>query len=226
MISMKITLPLVLLVIISACRKDPVINTTEVDNECPCNTFEDLGIDFPKDSGTYWVYETVQINSEGEEFSTTYIDTVWALGKHTLADGIEYNYNAGYNHGLYFTAFWRDSCGFKVDQYFNSGLFEANYSCGDTTYHASTETTDYYKITNPAPFEKSVPFGDFWVEERESHRYNADGSPVNSCGDIKITLKSYFHNYYGTIAAQYYVSPEYFDHCSIYEKRLIDYYEP
>ena len=223
---MKIMLSLVILVFISACRKDPIINSTQDDVPCPCNTFEDLGIDFPKDSGTYWVYETVQINSEGEEFPTLYVDTVWALGKRTLSDGIEYNYNAGYNHGLYFSGFWRDSCGFKVDQYLNSDLFEATYSCGDTSYHASTETIDYYKITNPMAIEKSVPFGAFSVEERESHRYNSDGSSVNSCGDIKIILKSYFHNYYGTIAGQYYVSPEYFDHCSIYEKRLIDYFEP
>ena len=122
---MKTIIALAFLIFISSCRKDPSIANLENDViSCPCNLLQDMGIDFPKDSGTYWVYQTYLINSLGEESATAKIDTVWALGKKTLPDGIEYNLNAHNFFGFHVEYVWRDSCGFMVNEYLNSDLFE------------------------------------------------------------------------------------------------------
>ena len=70
-----------------------------------------------------------------------------------------------------------------------------------------------------------MPFGSFMAEENQLHTYNTDVTLVNSCGDNKVVMTSYFHSYYGSISLQS-PSSNYFNDCSINEKQLINYFEP
>lgn len=223
---MKNILLIVVVFFAFACRKDPTFGLQENKQPCPCITLEEQGIEVSKDSGAYWVYETFYIDSLGNEQNAGYSDTIWALGEHTFTDGIIYNFEAGYYNGLYTTNFWRDSCGFRVNQYSNDPYFDFNYSCGDTLLSMNWEGGKHYTLAVDS-IQKTVPFGTFVTGIEEGHTYSPDSSAVNTCGDFKTINQAFYHSYYGLIAIRNFSSLQDYNACSNFtERRLVNYYEP
>lgn len=179
----------------------------------------------PMKVGSNWVYQHFSIDSSGVEVALNQYDSLSIIGD-SVYNGNTYavfqiTYNGG-NQGIYLQ---RDSSGYIVDEHGNVSFSYVDFT---TQYNVGSDPGywDYYRINLNNSYSISVPAGNFQTRASELYIYSQNGSPINSCGDMNYSFKTYYASGVGMVLKEFAYYGEFNSECKKREQRLIQYFIP
>lgn len=200
---------------IVSCKKDKEVETPDP----PGNSHYVI----PNTVGSYWVYETVSIDSNGTETHIGLNDSIYIAGDSIFNGNLFTVYKGFYNGSSNYTRLERDSSGFVVGPF--GGLYYSYSNFTDTLYTISYPMFDAIVKMFDSNDQIDVPAGTFQAIEKRKTYYNPDGGPVTSCGQISFSFGTWYADGIGEVKEVYGFAGA-FVACmgTRYEKRLIDYH--
>jgi hypothetical protein len=197
---------LILLVAFQSCKDD---------NELP--TSSSSSINLVTTSGSYWVYDWFEIDSNGVETKKGMRDSIFISGD-TLINSKTYIKYDGVQFDKFNNRLLRDSAGFIVNQ---NGLVLWGTTVSQLSEHSTVDFTVTSKMTSLNE-SISVPAGTFNTVLKTNTACYDDGRPFTKCSQCWDS-KSYYKPGLGVIAAQTAYIGTINNECKYLEKRLVEY---
>lgn len=208
----------VISILFVACKKKEL----EIQAE---NQNQDTTYEFPTSEGSYWIYQWSEVDSTGVETALNQYDSLFVIGDSVINGNTYAVYRSVNFSGFENIYLQRDSSGFIVD---NHGNVSFTYMDFDVIYSQGSEPGlwDYYSQYLSGPFTISLPIGTFQTIAAEHFIYSQNGSPINSCGDMEQSFKTYYASGVGQVLQETAFSSSYYTQCKKMNRTLIDYYIP
>jgi len=185
---------------------------------------------FVADSGSYFVYNIYEIDSNGQETLYGIPDTIFVVGD-TVLNGKNFIHlrDQWFNIGE-ISLFFRDSSGYMVD---NAGTVHwAAHSMTDTiTFRPSNSLLIWHSLGfNNRSFQlpngyingNSVPAANRVAYELQNHHYFTNGMRLSRCDSGWIQQQLYVPSV-GMVSSQLIWSGFHYSDCRYYERRLVYY---
>ena len=170
----------------TACRNDDDNSANCTPDPVNLSAFHYL----PSETGNWWVYETIQIDSNGVVTSTNFgLDTITVTGD-SIVNGNTYKVFQGSWLNSPVTWLYRDSLGFLVNEKGEVHLSANNFTDTLATIEYPSILRAAFKMENVSG-KVSVPFGDFDVVDYRS--YNQWGVNYD-----QFPNREHTHKYYST----------------------------
>lgn len=151
---------------------------------------------FSATPGNYWIYDWVEIDSNGVETPLGIQDSVYVVGD-TLIGGYTYTHYKGTYMGSPSNDFYRDSGMYVVNQTGRIVFSRTNF--GDTThYHEDiSANTKSYGLTIDYVGTITTPKQNFDVFDYQEHFYSLNGTPYTPCDSswVKHTFYDQFRGF-------------------------------
>lgn len=208
------------ILVLTACKKEsPEINIPNQNQE-PIYKL-------PTKVGSYWVYQWYSIDANGVETALNQIDSLSIIGD-SSANGNNYaiyrSRDFSGNKNIYLQ---RDSSGYIVTEH---GQVTFKYVDIDTNtiYNSGSYSGlwDYYGRNLGSNFSVTVPVGTFQAFASEYYIYSQNGNPINNCGDMNHSFKTYHVSGIGVVQNETAYFSDFQSQCKKRVRRLINYYIP
>ena len=202
----------VLLALISCKKEQLQIPTTEKPNNCYT----------PTTMGSYWIYDWVEVDTNGVETPLPYKDTLRIIGDTTINNYV-YTITRGTSMGGTPRSFFtRDSSGYIVN---NRGNISYSYTNFTDTIHRHYDPQLWnYNVKMFNNIQVSIPIGTFSSLEARRFYFYPSGDPANNFGDPYFTLSSLFVQGVGKVKGMTGWINDLMNCGTIMEQRLVEYY--
>jgi hypothetical protein len=202
-----------LLTLIS-CKKDKIETPTIEENK-----FESYS---PNTKGSYWIYDWVEVDTNGVETPLPYKDTLRIIGD-TMIKNNTYTIKRGTSKGGPVRNFYsRDSSGYIVGVLGGPSSSYINFSDTINSYESPGYLDIRIKMFNN--IQVSIPLGTFATIEARRFHYNPNGGSINNNGDLYFTYSSWFADGIGRVKSSTGYFSETIQNGTIMEQRLVEYY--
>lgn len=208
----------VISILLAACKK----KEHEIQGE---NPNQNTTYEFPTSVGSSWVYQWSEIDSTGVETLLNQYDSLFIIGD-SVVNGKSYAVYRSVNYSGFENIYLqRDSSGYIVDDLGNIAFTYADFG---VIYSQGSEPGlwDYYGQYLSGPFTIALPVGTFQTIAGEYFIYSQNGSPINACGDMEESFKTYYASGVGQVLQETAFYSHYQTQCKKLKRTLIDYYIP
>lgn len=201
------------LLTLMACKKENTNPTITKDNDYTFNT----------EVGSYWVYQNVYIDADGNETIDPDLDTMFIIGD-TVINGNTYNVKKGQFMGVSRTEIYRDSLGYIVNH-------EGDIQYAYNDFVSVLSELDLQVLVGFSKMEINtsgnieVPAGSFETIINRTRYTEPNGDPINNCGDMEFLLDFHYDKEIGLVRSNCCFINDLYN-CAQREQRLVAYYIP